>query len=442
MNARIVNTYQLLKETTLLNAPYWISAIVTGIFSYAYAQAFHLIALAPSILYSSYPWAVFIGTPILFVLSWFVVERFSIEASGSGIPQAMASHELDCHKYCNAYQYLVGIKTSVVKIISSFLILLGGGAIGREGPTIQISASIFYYITNKMERRLTKKNLEFCILAGSAAGLASAFNTPLGGIVYAIEELPHIQFHKSKTILISAVIISGLVALSFSGPYLYLGYPNVHPFKLTQLPVIILTAIISGILGGLFGKLLYKLLRLKSLFFKSTILLAKVTFILGLLMAAMIYFGNEYAMGPGNNMILNFLFVDKHFSTFGTVVERFFGPLISSLTGAGGGIFAPSLAAGASIGSYISYHFSQELENLLVLMGMIGFLTGVTRAPFTSFILVLEMTNRHANIFPMMLSSLMANMAATFIDKKSFYEKMKVDYIMKFENCCSEESSR
>ncbi|MBS1654215.1 MAG: chloride channel protein, partial [Bacteroidetes bacterium] len=96
-----------------------------------------------------------------------------------------------------------------------------------------------------------------------------------------------------------------------------------------------------------------------------------------------------------------------------------------------GGVFAPSLSAGASIGSLFSgwFHMSDVNSNLLILAGMVAFLTGVTRTPFTSAILVLEMTDRHNLIFHLMLAGMVASVVSMLIDKHSFYDHLKVQYI-------------
>jgi H+/Cl- antiporter ClcA len=107
------------------------------------------------------------------------------------------------------------------------------------------------------------------------------------------------------------------------------------------------------------------------------------------------------------------------------------GSIICFNTGAAGGVFAPALAAGASIGSYAA-SISEMMgsnANILILAGMVGFLTGVTRTPFTSAILVLEMTDRHNVIFHLMLAALLSNLAALLIDKHSLYERLKKDYV-------------
>ena len=98
-----------------------------------------------------------------------------------------------------------------------------------------------------------------------------------------------------------------------------------------------------------------------------------------------------------------------------------------SVTGAGG-FFAPSLAAGAAMGSWLGEAVHTPFPHLFILLGMIGFLTGVTRVPFTSFVLVLEMTDHESAILPMMASALAAYLVARMVERKSFYEKVKETY--------------
>ncbi len=107
------------------------------------------------------------------------------------------------------------------------------------------------------------------------------------------------------------------------------------------------------------------------------------------------------------------------------------GNIFSFTTGAAGGVFAPALSTGASLGALLSewMHLSEANTNLLALAGMVGFLTGLTRTPFTSAILVLEMTDRHNVIFHLMLAGMVANLAAMLIDKHSFYDHLRYQYV-------------
>jgi H+/Cl- antiporter ClcA len=151
----------------------------------------------------------------------------------------------------------------------------------------------------------------------------------------------------------------------------------------------------------------------------------------GLFIASIAFFINDQVLGSGKDLMNHVLFTQDKNTSWHTVLLRVLGPIICFNTGAAGGIFAPSLAAGASIGAYISQllHYVDSNANILILCGMVGFLTGVTRTPFTSAILVLEMTDRHSVIFHLMLAALISHIAAMVVDKHSFYEQLKLGYI-------------
>ena len=131
----------------------------------------------------------FIITPFAFVLSWWLVDRFAPYAKGSGIPQVMASVDLANPRDRYMIKYLLSFKIIIIKIISSFILIAGGGIIGREGPTIQIAGSVFRKVNELLPKWWPKISQKNMILTGAAAGLSAAFNTPLGGVVFAIEEL-------------------------------------------------------------------------------------------------------------------------------------------------------------------------------------------------------------------------------------------------------------
>jgi H+/Cl- antiporter ClcA len=148
-------------------------------------------------------------------------------------------------------------------------------------------------------------------------------------------------------------------------------------------------------------------------------------------------------LGSGKNLMESILFGNEKHASWTLPVMRIVGPIISFTTGAAGGIFAPSLSAGASVGSLFAGWFglSATDTNLLVLAGMVGFLTGVTRTPFTSAILVLEMTDRHSVIFHLMLAGMLASLVSLIIDRHSLYEYLKVSYMKEIENLQPEAKS-
>jgi H+/Cl- antiporter ClcA len=267
-------------------------------------------------------------------------------------------------------------------------------------------------------------------MTGAAAGLAAAFNTPLGGIVFAVEELTRTHISRFKTALFTAVIIAGLTAQAMLGPYLYLGYPDMNGLSATIFFWAILVAIPAGLFGAAMSKGMLKILAWKAGFRFTR---QHVFFVLGcaLLLVTAAVFIDEQVLGSGKDLMTKALFTDHKYSAWYVPLLRIGGPLVSFTTGAAGGVFAPALSAGASIGATIAgwLHLSAANSNLLVLAGMVGFLTGVTRTPFTSAILVLEMTDRHNVIFHLMVAGMVSSLVAMLIDRHSFYDHLKLQYL-------------
>jgi H+/Cl- antiporter ClcA len=404
----------------------WTAAFITGLLSVEYARLFKFCERMFFSVYEQSNYIYFFSTPACLLVGWWVVFRWSKEAGGSGIPQIMAANETDYKKDRPRVDRLLSMRVAAVKIASSVFAVAGGAAIGREGPTLQISASIFHFFGKKIRKIYPHMDSNTWIIAGSAAGLGSAFNTPLGGIVYAIEEMGTLHFQKVKTSLFTSMIIAGLVSQWLLGSYLYLGFPQLNRITFDFVPYALLTGLVTGGLGATFGVLLAKMVFWRASFTKTSHQ-ALITLGCGLLMAGLIWMSRS-AGGSGAGVINGLLFKGEQASPL-IALYRFLASGISYLSGVAGGIFAPSLAAGAALGSSLEGLLFTGHANLMILLGMIGFLTGVTRTPFTSFILVLEMTDRHSAILPMMMCALTANAAALFISKEGFYEIMKEKYM-------------
>jgi H+/Cl- antiporter ClcA len=422
-------TSDRVRHSALQAIPFWIASLLTGLIAVLYTKLFGWSEGLLQSLLSLRSWSIFIVSPVCFFLAWGIVQWFAPNAKGSGIPQVMAAIELSTPKHEHKIDKLLSLRIIITKIASSLLMVLGGGAIGREGPTIQIAGSVFKMINRMIPASWPKLSRQSFILTGAAAGLAAAFNTPLGGVVFAMEELARIHIRFFRTALFSAVIIAGLTAQGLLGPYLYLGYPDVYRLKFSIFLGVAVTAIIAGILGGLMCKVILKIMKWKRSFNKTKTILFVVG--AGLVIATIAFFINDEILGSGKELMNTVLFTSEKHSQWHTVLMRTLGPIICFNTGAAGGVFAPSLAAGASIGSYVAYLFDfiGSNANILILSGMVGFLTGVTRTPFTSAILVLEMTDRHSVIFHLMVAALLSNIAALIIDRHSFYEQLKKSYV-------------
>lgn len=426
------------KVNVLQALPFWIASLITGLIAVGYTKLFNF---SESILLGAlawHRWIIFILAPVNFLLGWYIVRRFAPGAGGSGIPQVMAAIELPASRYEKSLSKLLSVRVIITKIASSLAMVLGGGAIGREGPTIQIAGSVFRMIHKWVPPTWPKLAKQNFIITGAAAGLAAAFNTPLGGIVFAIEELARIHISFFRSALFTAVIIAGLAAQNFLGPYLYLGYPDVSALR----PAIFFAVIGVAVIAGLFGSLMCRAILVLMRWRKTMNTAQTIVFIvlIGLTIASIAFFSNEAILGSGKDLMNNCLFTEHKYRHFHTVLARMAGTILCFNTGAAGGVFAPSLAAGASIGAWLSGVFGVlgANANILILSGMVGFLTGVTRTPFTSAILVLEMTDRHSVIFHLMVAALIANIVALLIDEHSLYEQLKHNYLADARNAAPE----
>ena len=410
--------------------PYIIGSVVTAGIAILYSKVFDYSVNVSKLVKGNLPWLFFIITPAGFLLGWWIIKKISPAASGSGIPQLMAAVSPRRNSKNVSTGFLLGGRVLVAKLFSSIAALLGGALIGREGPTIQISGSVFYMTHKFLPNNWPKVDRERMLIAGGAAGLAAAFNTPLGGIVFAIEELSRSSLNTFKSTLLYAVIFSGMTVQWLLGPYLYLGYPSVDAEGFHMIGYVVIFSAIAGVAGALKGKLILEILKFTRKFKKA---FHHVIYVLisGIIVACIIYFNKDVAYGPGKEIMNGLLFGSKeHTVSVWLLLSRFFGAIISYGTGIAGGIFATSLTSGSILGQLMMDFFQLDDHNkLLILVAMIGLLTGVTRAPFTSSILVLEMTNQHNAIFFFILAGLISSVTARVIDVKPVYKSIEENYL-------------
>ena len=410
--------------------PFLVSSLMTGAVAFGYYKAFRYAEELSFSVYEENRLYIFLITPVSFLLSWWLVKRFAPYSKGSGIPQVMGAIEVSGRRKNYIVKKFVNLRIIIVKILSSIIKVLGGGVLGREGPTIQISSSIFVVIHKMLPSwwpHVSQKNI---LIAGAASGLAAAFNTPLGGIIFAIEELSKFHVKHYQFSLFIGVIIAGLTAQGLGGSYLYLGYPKLTNEGWSVLQALLITALLSGYLGSKTGVIMIKIMDLISLA-KSNKAQIGVVLLSAFLVAIPIYYFGTNVMGSGKVLMENLLFNDNKQLEWYIPLVRISNLIASFSFGGSGGVFAPSLSSGGAIGAAISqyFHITGIKANLIILVGMTSFLAGMTRAPFTSAIIVFEMTDRHSVIFFLLFAAIIANMIATFVDKQSFYDKLKIRYI-------------
>ncbi len=423
-----------LKHNMLQAIPFWVASFLTGVIAVLYAKIFAWGEEIMHFILNINEALIFIIAPVGFVLSWWLVKKYAPYAKGSGIPQVMAAVDMANPRERYKLKFLLSYKIIFIKILSSFVLVTGGGAIGREGPTIQISGSVFRFVYQMLPKWWPKVSIKNMILTGAAAGLSAAFNTPLGGIVFAVEELAKIHLSYFKTALFTAVIIAGLTAQWLAGSYLYLGYPKTAGVGITVIFPVILVSLACGLLSSQLSQIMLRInkwkKRLKTDFQQVAFLVVSA-----LIIASLAYFVNSEILGSGKGIMDRVLFSADKSEEWYMPFFRMIGSALAFTSGGAGGIFAPALSTGASFGAF----FSQIMElqsnesNVVILAGMVAFLTGITRAPFTSAILVLEMTDRHSLIFYLMLAGMTSSLVSMIVSRNSLYDNLKHIYLKELE---------
>lgn len=414
---------------------FWIGAVVAGLIAVLYARLidFGYDLFLKHIAHNI--WLPLLVTPAISAACVWLTRRFFDGAEGSGIPQVIAA----LHGPRELGERLLTIPILVGKIFISFLAILGGLTIGREGPTIHVGASLMFSLRQFYPKRFRtirgaalERNLA---LAGAAAGLSAAFNAPLAGVVFAIEELTRSFEARTSGVLITAIIFAGVVSLGLQGNYVYFGTIDIGP----RLPDLLFVAVplmglLSGIAGGVFCWLLLNTPR----WMPANVLQLRanrpVAFgaACGLVIAIIGIISSGHTFGSGyaeaRSMLAGHGTVSALYPVFKMITM-----VGSYLPGAPGGLFAPSLAIGAGIGNALHMVFSHMQLPMLIALGMVGYLAAVTQSPITAFVIVIEMINGHALVISLMATALIASRVSRFF-APPLYEALSERYLPKHEN--------
>jgi len=403
---------------------FWCGALAIGVISIGFAKLADLAQHGFTRMTTAGEWTFLLPlliTPAGFALSAYLAMRFFPNAQGSGIPQAIAARHLKDEEDRGR---LLSLRITFGKILPTVFGLLCGASIGREGPTVQVGASIMLAV-GRFGGMAQARGL---ILAGSAAGIAAAFNTPLAGIVFAIEEMGRTYEARTNGLVLAAVIISGLAALGLSGSYHYFGSTSVAPVQMRDWALVLACGIGGGALGAAFsGMALHFGQRIRRWAqpepMKRMVLLALCC---GLAIAAIGMLsggdtfgtGYEQAKGAVQGEALPHLFF----------LEKFAAGFLSMLSGIPGGIFAPSLSVGAGLGSTLGLLLGTSTA-LAAVLGMAGYFAGVVQAPMTAFVIILEMTGDHEAVIPIMAVSMLGYLTSRILSREPLYHGLSRVFI-------------
>ncbi|MGB0134455.1 chloride channel protein [Dokdonella sp.] len=405
----------------LRRALFWSGAIAVGLAAVGFAKAAdQAFALFQHIVRHNSYWP-FLLTPLTFALLAWLTQGALKPTRGSGIPQAIAALKLEDDAFRNS---LLNLRMAIGKMGLTLAALAGGASIGREGPTVHVGAGLLYSMGRRFGFDDPAASSRF-ILAGSAAGLAAAFNTPLAGVVFAIEEMSGAFEHRMSGILLTAVIIAGVVSLGILGNYAYFGQFDIGLPLGRAWVAVLATGAICGLAGGLFARLIIpnegglrgligKLRKRQPVIFAAACGLALV--LLSQLTETGLY-------GTGYDQAKSIL--EGHTDTvesFGLL--KFCANVASYWAGIPGGIFSPALAVGAGIGANLAAFLPQANPSAVVLLGMAAYLAGVTQAPLTAAVISMELTANQQMILPIMAACLLARASSALVCRKPVYRAL------------------
>ncbi len=362
-------------------------------------------------------------TPAIFALAAGATVKWFPSIPGSGIPQAIAARELHDKQ---ARQWLLGARSIFGKIFLTVLCLMSGASIGREGPTVQVGAALLMMCA-AFKVLNTDRSL---ILAGAASGIAAAFNTPIAGIVFAIEEMARGFHRRNSTLILMSIVLSGAASMTILGSYNYFGVTTKDFVPSTDWIPLLVIGVFGGLGGALFTWMLTHGLMVLKKFTNKTPLKNPALFAAacGLLVAVLglMTDGDTYGTGYG---LANDLLHGRHLVSWGCAIAKLLATALSSICNIPGGIFSPSLSIGASMGASMLPFFKHTAEQVIVVMSMVAYLSGVTQAPITSAIIVLEITGNSFMPAPLIAIAVLASAVSQVFCPVSLYHALAHQYV-------------
>jgi len=352
------------------------------------------------------------------VATW-MVRQFSPHASGSGIPHV----EAVLHGQIPPAP--VGLVP--VKFVGGLLAIGSGLALGREGPTVQIGAGIAVFAARVC--RLCWTDTRVLLAAGAGAGLATAFNAPIAGLVFVLEELVQKFEHRIAVAALAALATAIPIARLFLGdaPDFHVGplsYPSAE-----SAPLFFVLGAIAGLLSVAYNRALLGAIAARDRFGRLAIELRAG--LIGASVGILAWLAPEL-VGGGDQITQRTLIGDESLAIVGfAFLIRFGLGVVSYAAGTPGGLFAPLLVLGAQSGLLFGAACRLAFPALAIqpqaftLGGMAAFFTGVVRAPVTGIVLVAEMTGNVTLLMPTLGACFVAMLLPMLLRNPPIYDSLR-----------------
>jgi H+/Cl- antiporter ClcA len=414
---------RVLRRTVLFWGGAVVVAAIAIVFAWAADEATALFGHAAA----GRPWLPFIVSPLGLAVSVWMTRAVFPGAQGSGIPQTIAALHLG---EAPLVDRILSLRIAVGKVFLTLLGLACGASIGREGPTVQIGAAVMHTL-GRWARMPTLELRRALILAGGAAGISAAFNTPLAGIVFAIEELSRSFESRTSGMVLTAVILAGGTSLAVLGNYTYFGTASAAlPFGVAWLAVP-LCSVAGGLLGGLFSRALILAASgwtgaFGRFFGRRPVVFAVLC---GLVLAVLGAASGGQTFGTGYGQARELIAGTGHLPALYGIL-RCLATVVSYVSGIPGGIFAPSLSVGAAVGATLAQLVPSAPVGAMILLGMVAYFSGVVQAPITAAVIVLEMTDNQTVTVALMATSALAFGVSRLVCPRPLYGTLAERFLL------------
>jgi H+/Cl- antiporter ClcA len=267
------------------------------------------------------------------------------------------------------------------------------------------------------------------ILAGSAAGVAAAFNTPLAGIVFAIEEMSRAFESRTSGLVLTAVILAGLASLAMVGDYSYFGHSTSTLSGALDWLAVPLCGVAGGLLGAAFSAAVVNGSRWLKIFIAAQPMRRSLAwaFACGMIVALCGLFSHGMTYGTGYQAAKSA--IEGHPLALSFTPLKFIANTASTLSGIPGGLFSPSLSVGAGLGGLIAALLSAHAAGAIVLLGMTAYFAGVVQAPITAFVIIEEMSGASAMVIPLMIAAVIGYGVSRLFQRESIYHALARNFL-------------
>lgn len=408
----------------------WVGGLAVGLAAVGLAHGADRAQHLFNRLTDAHPAAPLLITPLTFALLVHLTRGRLRVTRGSGIPQTIAVLRLPDRRL---RREVLSIPAAAGKLVFTTAALLGGASVGREGPTVHLGAALMFHLGRPFGFA-SRRAAGHLILAGAAAGLAAAFNTPLAGLVFAIEELAGTFEQRMSGVLMTAVILAGALALGLVGNYAYFGHVRASLPPGQPWLAVPLTGVVCGLAGGAFARALlltpgFGLGRLAAVRARYPVRFAAAC---GAVLAAVSLLSGQHLYGSGYDQA-KALLDGAHHGALEFGLLKGLATAVSYWSGIPGGLFAPALSIGAGLGGALAAVVPAADGPTVVVLGMAAFLAGMTQAPLTAAVIAFELTANHGLVVATLATCLVARAAAAPLCPVPLYRAFAQQVMQAFE---------